>query len=458
MKTKIFIIALLGMFIMTGCNNSKPKQEDDPVDTKEFDETSIIFKAPLISDQHLGYKDSSVDNEKRLDYDLKTLKNIYGKDFDCVLSCGDHTQDGKKEQVQAFMKIYKENFSLDKTPFVFAHGNHDTYWSGCMTTTEFYDAYGPEVYKNDLDQTQAKLGNRHVKINGIDIVALQVKTFMPDYNDFTDATMDWFDITMHAISQTNPNMPVIVLCHSPALNTIYGSLESDDCGTWGASKQLNVMLKDYPNALLCSGHTHYGITDERNIMQTDFTSIGAGSTCDLDLDTNFEGVSELPNSRSYSFGSIIEIDKNGNTRVTRYDLIKKERIKKPWIIPSPKEDKSHLQKYSFNYRKENLKAPVFPSNGKLVVSEDGTKTKLAFDAFETDDIVFKYEIRFFVEPNIADIEDYAVNYFIMNDWYNYTNPQTGKVELKLAVKYNNKFTYALLAYNSFDSYGVAIES
>jgi len=434
--------------------NQKDNKPDEPSGDAEFDVNNVIFKAPLISDQHVGYKDSTVDNEKRLDNALKSLKSLYSETFDCVLSCGDHTQDGKKEQVQAFMKIYKDNFSLDDTPFVFAHGNHDTYWSGCMTTTEFFNVYGSDVYKNDLDIIQAKLGNRHVQINGIDIVALQVKTFMPNYNDFTDATMDWFDITMHAISEKNPNMPVLVLCHSPALNTIYGSNENENDGTWGASKQLNVMLKDYPNAILCSGHTHYGITDERTIMQTDFTSIGAGSTCDLELDEYFENTSQLSDRRSYSFGSIIEIDNKGNTRITRYDLIKKEKIKKSWIVPSPKEDKSHLVKYSYQYRKENAVAPVFPINGKMIVSESNGKIKLTFDAFQTDDIIFSYELRFYV-GEYADLDDYAVNYVFMNQWYKYTQKQTGKIEMEIPTKYNSNFKFALLAYDSFGNFGVA---
>lgn len=450
MKKKLLFLPLF--LVLASCTPSEQKEPLKPL--IEFDDENIVFTAPFISDEHIGYVDANVNNAERLDSVFKTLKELRPNGFDAVLSTGDQTQNGKAEEVSTFMGVYNDNFSLDDSPFIFAHGNHDTYWSGCMTTTEFYDAYGSDVYKYDVDELGAKLGNRHVVVNGINFLTLQVKTFMPNYNDFTDQTMTWLDQKLTSLYQENPNRPVFVLCHSPAYQTVFGSYPEQSTGDWGASRQLNVMLKDYPNVILLSGHTHYGITDERNIFQKDFTCIQGGSICDLDLDERYPNVTDLPNERDYSFGQIIEIDKFFNTRVTRFDFKQKSQIKEPWIIPCPKEDNSHLYKYTDEYRIQNNVNPWMIEGGEFTVTKNETNNiVLTFDAFKDDDMVFAYTLYIFMDEvddvEWIDYEEAILEYTMMVDWYNYPLPQEGKITKVLSTKMNSVYSFVLVAEDSF---------
>ncbi|MCQ3035519.1 MAG: metallophosphoesterase [Bacilli bacterium] len=456
MKTK-FLLPILLLSALSACSSNNKdtslNSSDDSTFTGEFDDNNVIFSSAVISDLHVGYKDATVDNEERFASALDSLKSFHDGDFDAVLSCGDNTQGGTKGEVEKVVDIYKTKMDIDKTPFVFSHGNHDTYWAGCMSTLEFYDAYGEDIYKYDLDQTQAKLGNRYIKINGINIIALQMSKYMPNDNVLTNQTEEWAKAKLDEATNENPNMPVIVLCHSPAKETVYGSSSSDDCGDWGASVQLGNILKDYPNVILFSGHTHYGITDDRNINQSTFTSINAGSVCDIDLDTSYPNTTELTNRRSYGNASILEIDKYGNSRINRYDIIKNKQIKKSWIVPSPKEDLSHLEKYNYDYRVENNSEPEFPENGTFIVKKSSTNTiELEFDAFIDDDMVFAYEMRLFnyAKEDIVDDNDYALSYKVMDDWYNYPEGKTGKVNLITKTIYSTNYTIMLIAIDSFE--------
>ena len=104
-------------------------------------------------------------------------------------------------------------------------------------------------------------------------------------------------------------------------------------------------------------------------------------------------------------GSIIEIDNKGNTRITRYDLMKKQQIKQSWMVESPKEDGSHLEKYSYDYRVKNNIDPSFPSNGEFeVINNSSGRIELHFDAFNDDDMIFNYELRIYLEDIIYNME------------------------------------------------------
>lgn len=455
MKRKVLFLPLL--LIMASCGNSDITSSSiTDVDTSLFDEKNIILTAPVISDMHVGYSDLNVNNKERFDYVLKYF-NTLRDSYDAVLSCGDHTQGGLEEQVNDLMEVYNNNLDIDKTPFVFAHGNHDTYWSGCMSTTQFYNAYGEKVYQYDLDQTQAKLGNRHVIVNNIHFFALQIKTFMPNYNDLTDETFEWADREIKKACEENPNMPVFVMCHSPAWETVYGSFEDESTGIWGASKQLDNLLKNYPQVFLLSGHTHYGITDNRSISQTTYTQYQCGSICDLDLDeynTKFN-IKDLSNERSYGFGSILEVDKYGNSRITRYDLMKKEMIKNPLCISHPDEKGEFLKKYNFDEIRKSKIAPGLGENSSYILTHDENEHfYIEINNIEESDMIFGTIARVYAGDEID--EDMLIAEFgVANDYYNYPTPNKN-LSFSIDGKYSKKNNWTV-SIQLVDSYGLTSE-
>lgn len=355
-----------------------------------FDEKHIALTCAAITDPHIGYGR----NEEIFDNTLEVLSEFAPRGIDVFLSAGDNTQDGKKEQVDTFMGVLRKHYDLTEVPAVVAHGNHDTYWSGCMTTEEFYDAFGEDMYTFDLDKESAKKGNRHIVFKGYHFLTVQIQTFMPNYNNLSSETSAWLRKTLAQIDEEAPGKPIFISCHSPQINTIYGSYEDDETGVWGASKDFDAILDNYPQAFLISGHTHYANNNELSIMQTGYTSFTPGGSSDIaaNKDTVETSSGAMPDARSRSQGTLIEVDENDNVRITRIDFVKRKQIKDVWIVPAPKEDKSHLSYYTSARADKNL-APFFGSAASVQLVPSGAdKVRIDYSKAFDDDMVYSYTI------------------------------------------------------------------
>ncbi|MBQ7924151.1 MAG: metallophosphoesterase [Clostridia bacterium] len=376
-----------------------------------FDENNIVLTAATITDPHIGYQG----NDTKLNNTLGILKEFAGtNEIDMFISAGDNTQDGTKEEADYFMEILANHYDLSKIPIVAAHGNHDVYWTGCMTRSEFYDAFNAKgMYTFDKDLEAAESGNRHVEVNGYHFLTVDIETYMPGYNTLSATTETWLQSKLQELSAESPNEPIFVISHSPAMHTIHGSINvEDDAGgnpiytqygditvadataVWGASLELDGILKDYPQVINISGHTHYANNHDLAIMQTTYTSFTPGGAADLaaNKDTAETASGVMPNARSHSQGTLMQIDANNNVRITRIDFVKKQQIREEWIIPAPQADGSHLTPYSYK-RGESNQAPTFASNEKLdVVAESANSVKVTYPTATDDGMVYSYRI------------------------------------------------------------------
>lgn len=430
---------------------SKPIIYNEIDETMIFDEDKIVLSFPLISDEHVGYNDTTHKNDQIFQNTLQTLKGFRpDTTFDLVVSAGDQTQNGKKVEVETLMDVYRNNFSLEDTPLFFSHGNHDTYWSGCMDTYEFFNTYGNDVYQYDLDIPMAKKGNRHMIRNDYHFIAVNFSQYMPGSNLMNDETMSWLKAKLKEASK-DKSKPIFVVGHCPQMETIPGSYEYDNSGTWGGTKLLKDIFKDYPNVIYFSGHTHYNIHDDRAIYQDEVTYVQAPTTSHLELDTNMKGVTALPNARDYSFGAIVEVDENNNTRITRYDLNKKEMVMKPWEILHPMEDGSHLYKYSNEAREATKTTPTLPEKGKFTVKITSSGAmQLQFTPFVSSDyFIFSYKALIFPmsqEEVIDEKEDSLLEHDWLDDWYNSPQIKSSTIYYNLPGKYSASTTWSVKLY------------
>lgn len=367
-----------------------------------FDENNIKLTVATITDPHIGYEG----NDKKLNNTLSVLKDFAGEDgIDVFLSAGDNTQDGTQEQAAYFMEILGDHFDLTKVPAVVAHGNHDVYWQNNISRSEFFDVYNPYgMYTFDKDLDAAKGGNRHIEFEGYHFLTVDIQTYMPNINNLNDTTKSWLSSTLAAISADNPDEPIFVVSHSPQINTIHGSIlatagygeiaRDEDTAAWGASKDFDAILNNYPQAILISGHTHYPVNNELSIMQTGYTSFTPGGAADLsqNKDTAETAGGAMPEARTHSQGTLMQIDKDNNVRIIRIDMVQKKQIKQPWIIPAPKADKSHLTYYSAA-RGETNTAPTFASAETLdVTAASASSMKVTYPKASDDDMVYSYRI------------------------------------------------------------------
>ena len=126
-----------------------------------------------------------------------------------------------------------------------------------------------------------------------------------------DEKLQWLrDELDKAVADTG-DKPVFVCQHPHPTLTVYGSIN------WSEPK-ISLVLKDYPQVVDFSGHSHYNASDPRSIHQGKFTAMGAGGITGLEGNVNYidgNAGTTIP-SASYE---IVEVDADGNVRIRVFD-------------------------------------------------------------------------------------------------------------------------------------------
>lgn len=244
---KILVCALLPLMIVSctltfsGCQ-SKMQPQYYNLDTE-------TLRVGIISDTQLteNYDSYAQNLEKALTY----LKN---RGTDVLIFGGDYSDLGTQKAADRFKSVYDGVFGNDKPISVAVMGNHD-YWLG-----NFFDCWEIPFKSKMRKRLEGIFGDNYINvkvINGYTFFA-----FSPE-----DGSMDGkYDIELarkvldDAVQRT-PDKPIFVVTHQNPSDTIRGSQ------AWGNS-QLNELFKNYPNVLSISGHSHYSMLDETNVMQT----------------------------------------------------------------------------------------------------------------------------------------------------------------------------------------------
>ena len=435
-----------GVFMVGGLRLNEAKAATN----YDFDENNVVFAFGNLTDSHVGYGN----NDELLRRALKQLKTYTSHEINALVFSGDQTQDGIRQQAEHVVSIIKEEYDLKKVGALLTNGNHDTYWSGCMTTAEFVDAYGEDVYNFDVDKSIVTTGNRHMVVNGYHFISVQIQTFMPNVNNMSAQTKTWLKNTLDKITTDDPYSYVFVSCHSPAKNTVYGSMDTDTDGPWGSSQELDDILKNYPQVILFSGHTHYLINDERNINQSTYTQINGGSTSDILTNKGFlENPGQIADSRTYSQGMVVEIDNNNNIRITRIDFKFGKQIKNCWYIDHIKVDQSNLMRYNRARVMQKNTAPAFDETASIKITQKTVNSsEISFDIAKDDDMVEYYHVEVFDSKGTCVREVKTLSPFYKHPDLS-TLPPTHAVNFDLstlAYPYNVKVT-------AYDSFGKASE-
>jgi len=398
----------------------------------KFDSKNVIIKFAAISDTHMQGTDQIP--SKKLVSALEQLNAKANGKLDVLLISGDLTDYGLPEQVVELKRVFEAaKIDLNKTRFVAALGNHEYYdyelrgnpWKGGYLLR---DVFGDQAY-NGAPESDIKASDYHTVVNGIDFIAVNCVQYSGgvkyDKND-----LDWLREQLKTASAQRPGKPIFVASHPNITGTNFGSNEGD---YWNA-RDLYDVLKDYPQVIYFCGHLYFPENDERSIWQGDFTTIGLGSTYyssnhPVDDETmqpflDLQGGYESSDAQKSSQGAYVEVDKNFNVRITRLDFTNKKEIKQPWIIPSPKPDKSNLKVYTPEQLKKTFgkTAPVFPAGASVKsVSADKAKKEVsvAFTQAKDNDLVYSYQISF-VEAASGNV---LKTVSFLSDFYSYPDPK-----------------------------------
>ena len=200
----------------------------------------------------------------------KALRYFKGRGVDAVMVPGDLTDWGLRSGYRYVAEAWAEVFGGRETVPLFCTGNHD--WDGWRygdMTMEMHangyseddhnTAFGMEkCWREAFGEPFAPIRVRTVK--GYDFVSSEWRGFA----DFPE----WMAKNG---ARFRGKRPFFYFQHPPAQGTT-----SDSAG-WADKGAAFKALKDFPNAIAFTGHTHRPFNDERSIWQGEFTAIATPS-------------------------------------------------------------------------------------------------------------------------------------------------------------------------------------
>lgn len=384
----------------------------DP-DNTNFDADNIVLSFGALSDIHVHA--TNKDGEEKFKAAISLLTAEAKKDdadgLDAIAIAGDIADTGKKEEVAKFANLVKTYFPNKNV--MLATGNHDV--SG-VRMSDYYDALGEEYFANDVDSDIAS-GSRHCVVNGYHFIFIEPVKYGNNC-PYSAQTIEWLDKTLENITKENPNAYIFVFTHPMIYKTCYGS----ELGAQWYTTYLTTTLEKYSQVMTFGGHLHFPINDERSIMQTKFTSLGCGSVRYLAIEGGYANASgTVPdNAYSVSSGLLVQVDKNGNCRITRMFFSQNTTFKESWELTAPKADGSHLKKYTKDRANDN-KAPVLSGEVKFTPSAaiaGSSAGKISLAAGTDDDFIHHYVIDIFDKDSNVKVASYKV----LSDFYLKANP------------------------------------
>lgn len=349
----------------------------------------LIF--PVLSDIHM-ISDDNFNLEKFINT-LEQLNQVAPKQ-DAFVVVGDLTESGEISEYDKFMDAFKTGKQPFAVPLI-AIGNHD-YWNGLSEV---------DAQKRFLEKTGMSSIYYYKVIKDYHFIILGTEDGVTE-GTFTSNQIEWLGEQLRKANADDPNKPIFVFHHQPMINTIYGS-------EWGFSENRDLFyhtLKEYPQVIAFSGHTHYPLDDPRIIHQKDFTSVGTSTGAYLFLESGrIQG--EIPEgANSQNQALIVEVYEN-KVLLHRRDIYKNNWIGEPFEIKYP------AKKQEFHFTEPNdKKAPFFQSGSMLsIVHEKTTATCLTIMFTQAIDSLLVHDYKVVVK--VAETGEVANQFLAFSEFY-----------------------------------------
>ncbi|MBR4859594.1 MAG: metallophosphoesterase [Clostridia bacterium] len=347
----IFLAVLIayGSFVSLLAN---PKA---PADTGDF---TPVVRFLVTSDSHIttigDVQSFRLQRMIKLGYDIAEKDEEYNG-LDAVLVAGDITDVGTKiafGSIKAATKpVLKEGTQFLAT----VSTSHDDRSLGKESLTLY-----SEIMEQETDF--------HRVINGFHFIG--VSASINEGEHYGEYQKKWLKEQLDLAVSDDPSKPVFVMQHEHILNTVYGS---SDFEGWGMPDFAEI-LKEYPQVIDFSGHSHYPINDARSIWQGEYTALGTGGLYYAEITVDDVRTVHPENYRSCSTFWVVEIDKDNRIRLRAVDLLAKEYLCE-YILESPFD-----RSYTPEKRLEASKAPVFDTDASLKISNGKVKFSAAQSA------------------------------------------------------------------------------
>lgn len=351
------------------------------------------LKVAIISDLQLP--NTKEKNTHQYESFEKTLIMLKEKSPDALIIAGDFTDVATKNAWNTFKEVYEMVMGDNPPVLMTILGNHD-YWLPYFV--ECGEVGTPaSLQKRYTSYTGQPVYSNH-NINGYHFILWSSSngSYDTSYKNLDSVRSEIED----AISE-DPAKPVFVITHLNPQNTAYGSDE------WG-NADIHELLKNYPQVVSISGHSHYSLIDERSIWQSEYTAFTTQSLDYIELETGkFNG--SVPkdaygnNIAKNVPGCLFMSIDDGKITVERLEANTGKQLKEPWVIEAPF---SSPDKYTSKNRKALNAAPALDKDTSVKISKitdiDGNERKaVSFKAGSDDDFVHSYRLRFLDENKSA---------------------------------------------------------
>ncbi|HJG87586.1 InlB B-repeat-containing protein [Pseudoflavonifractor capillosus] len=330
----------------------------------------------FMSDTHVtGAGDSA-----RLNYAFGYIDKLLPDGYDGLILAGDLVSDGAGDSQMQYVQQILDGYNPEGAAKYVVRGNHDP--------VSAMDTLSEELYPSSY---------YHVELSGYHFL-------MCDSNNFDGTQQNWLSGELAQIAASedyDAGEPIFVVMHAPLSGTVLGSSAS-----FSSSGAVYNILKDYPQAVVLTGHSHRDLYDDRAIHQKDFTSVHLGGMQYIEFDGGHiegdvpaqTGLVHADGSQSQMNQAVIATVYSDRITFDRYDF-SVDRHLGTWEVALP------LTQESFTYTEDSrdAEAPVFPEDAQVSYNMiSSSEVEFTYPQAEDNAYVYDYWIELKQSGSVVD--------------------------------------------------------
>ncbi len=211
---------------------------------------------------------------------VRAMKYFKAQDVDMIVLNGDVVNaTGDYAAYSAYNKILDYVFGEDRADMphiIFPMGNHEFYGGNQEYT--YYKATGLPLNARTVVNGYSFISISNSRLEKGD-EELAKELGVPADGTYNPKRIAFLKEQLEISAKADPEKPIFVFLHMPVDATIAG-------GHWATPQyeEIYAILKQYPQAVVFTSHSHYCLSDERSIMQKDFTMVNTGTSSYFDFD------------------------------------------------------------------------------------------------------------------------------------------------------------------------------
>jgi predicted phosphodiesterase len=348
-------------------------------------DASVVIGA--ISDTH--YLAFGSDGQNRINT-RKALNYYKSQNAEVIILNGDITDFG---EVKAYQKLVEDIVAVypdenTRPTFIITGDNHE--WYGAWTVNGMVPAEGVTFaslqgrFNKELSGVRDGLqdANSYYEVNGYHFIGVSSDGMNGVQCTYDSETIAFVTEKLEVAKNADPNKPIFLAIHQAPPNTVIYS-DGSDCFY---SAEMDALLKQYPNLVVITSHTHAPLQNEKSISQSNFTTLNTASLYYVGGMSNMGNLATGQLGDIYQFGQGLLIRATGNdVDVERQDFYNNEKIKENWTFTA-----GDNTKYTTGHTSVK---PKFADDAELSVEwVDDTSVNIAFDAATNKDSVEYYEV------------------------------------------------------------------